>query len=140
MDPLHSRESPSSVFRVNIDDFYADIAAASVPAHDVLLTNPPYSADHKQKLLRYLRTPSPPPPSAQAARRAPFLLLMPAWVAASDYWAKFVRDLAADADGADDGSASGVPERAAGIFYVSPCSRYSFVHPEATGHSSAPPA
>ena len=35
-------------------DFYADVAAGSVPQYDVLLTNPPYSHDHKERLFHFL--------------------------------------------------------------------------------------
>ena len=34
-------------------DFYADVAAGLVPAHDTLVTNPPYSADHKERCIEY---------------------------------------------------------------------------------------
>ena len=36
------------------EDFYAIVAAGRVPEHDVLLTNPPYSADHPQRLLDFV--------------------------------------------------------------------------------------
>lgn len=109
-------------------DFYADIAAGSVPSHDVLLTNPPYSADHKVRLLNFL--------SERSERAIPFLLLMPAWVAATDYWQAFVRGLAEAASrgcamGSGSGSADIDAERRAGIFFVSPCAPYVFVHPQA---------
>lgn len=35
-------------------DFYADIRTASIPAHDVVVTNPPFSGDHPQRLLEWL--------------------------------------------------------------------------------------
>ena len=38
------------------DDFYAVIASGSVPEHDVVVTNPPYSGDHVEKLLRFLHS------------------------------------------------------------------------------------
>lgn len=39
-------------------DFYADIAKGAIPYYDILLTNPPYSGDHKTLLLKYLLTSS----------------------------------------------------------------------------------
>ena len=38
------------------DDFYATIASGSVPEHDVVVTNPPYTGDHVQKLLKFLHS------------------------------------------------------------------------------------
>ena len=72
-------------------DFYADVDGGTVPAHDVLVTNPPYSGEHKQRLLAYLRG-EHEREHCRASR--PFMLLMPAWLAATDYWADFVEQLA----------------------------------------------
>ena len=48
------------------EDFYNVIAMNKVPAHDVVLTNPPYSGDHFDKLLKFLR-----------GNNKPALLLLP---------------------------------------------------------------
>ena len=37
-------------------DFYSDIAMKGIPNYDILVTNPPYSGEHKPKLLDYLLT------------------------------------------------------------------------------------
>ena len=173
--------NPEAIVHEN-RDFYADIAVRAVPMHDVLLTNPPYSADHKLKLLRFLQgslqesgssqegqqpQPQQPGQAAAAAQQqqqqqqppspAPFLLLMPAWVVSTNYWQGFLRTLASLAQArvttalppaavfvppppaaASDSSPPRDLERRAGVFYVSPCIRYSFAHPEATGHSKSP--
>ena len=42
----------TSVYNRN-EDFYAVVAAGRVPDHDVLVTNPPYSSDHMQRILRF---------------------------------------------------------------------------------------
>ena len=73
----------------------------------------------------------------------PFLLLMPSWVAATDYWQAFLFALAVSrgSGGAlnkDELAAKGALERRAGVFYVSPLVKYAFTHPESTGHASAP--
>jgi hypothetical protein len=112
-------------------DFYADVAADAVPPHDLLVTNPPYSGDHKQRLLDFLLS--------RAQQGRPFLLLMPAWVAGTDYWRAFLRKLAkrrrpkAAAPGGRR-----VLERRAGVFYVVPREPYAYVHPEKTGHATPP--
>ena len=51
-------------------DFYRQIQNGSIPEHDLLLTNPPYSDDHIEKLLTYA-----------TSQDKPFCLLMPNWVA-----------------------------------------------------------
>ena len=51
-------------------DFYKLIDADNLPEHDILMTNPPYSDDHIDRLLRFLST-----------HDKPFCLLMPNWVA-----------------------------------------------------------
>ena len=118
-------------------DFYADVAARRVPAHDVLVTNPPYSGDHKQRLCEYLLGAAR---EAEGAR--PFLLLLPAWVAGTDYWASFVARLgethAASPRQRAKADARGAAERRAGVFYLSPKARYAYEHPQAVGHAAAP--
>jgi hypothetical protein len=191
-------------------DFYADIAAGTTPEHDILLTNPPYSGEHKTKLLEYLvaeqentqawrreeglreeggggqmntkraiRVPFVWTFDAKRQRMAkkrgemakkcttkqmgrapctpkprPFLLLMPAWVAKSDYWHDFLAKLAftrnpdwkahsaeesiedagrSTGEGAEENRGAGL-EKAAGVFYVCPPTDrpYQFEHPQAT--------
>ena len=122
-------------------DFYADIANGETPTtFDALVTNPPYSADHKQRLLEFLlHGRAGAAGGASKGPAVPFLLLMPAWLCDKDYWRAFLRQLAARRDrdrgvgagaGAADGGAPGETgadealERAAGVFYVSPRERY----------------
>lgn len=51
------------------EDFYKVVERGMVPEHDVLVTNPPYSADHMQRCLRFC-----------AANGRPWLLLLPNFV------------------------------------------------------------
>lgn len=90
-------------------------------------------------------------------RPVPFMLLMPAWLAGTDYWQEFVRALASVMESSpgrcersifcESGSENkkkdiehrdSKPERYAGISYICPSMRYSFSHPEATGKTSSP--
>jgi hypothetical protein len=41
--------------RTQKEDFYQVIERNAEPEHDVLLTNPPYSADHIEAILQYAR-------------------------------------------------------------------------------------
>lgn len=61
------------------EDFYQQIAANKCPSFDVLMTNPPYSQDHMEKLLNYvLHHPS--------CANKPFALLIPNYVYCKDYF------------------------------------------------------
>jgi hypothetical protein len=48
------------------------------PSHDVLVTNPPYSADHIEKLMDHITSP--------AFGNRPWMLLLPQWVHKKDYF------------------------------------------------------
>lgn len=145
-------------------DFYADVQAGSVPGHDVLVSNPPYSGHHKQRLLSYLRGEWQRGHDANrrgdaggAAAARPFLLLLPAWMAGTAYWQEFVQSAAGlslcegaakheerrrrrTKDKGKGGRKRGASsaEAKAGVFYISPAVRYSFSHPQATGHATSP--
>ncbi|KAL1518629.1 hypothetical protein AB1Y20_002917 [Prymnesium parvum] len=121
-------------------DFYKDVDECTAPPHDVLVTNPPYSAEHKQRLLQILLRTHRGEPRA-GLPPAPFLLLMPAWLAGTDYWQDFVAELAAHVasqEGPDLASSPRKPEARARITYVCPQTKYSFAHPEATGKPTSP--
>ena len=45
-------------------DFYADVSNGRVPRHDILMTNPPYSGDHVDRLIAHV-----------VAAKRPFALL-----------------------------------------------------------------
>ena len=64
-------------------DFYADIKKNALPEYDILITNPPYSGEHKQKLLEFLST----------RCHCPFFLLLPVYTASKSYWKDFVHKL-----------------------------------------------
>lgn len=82
------------------EDFYAVQASGQGPTYDVLVTNPPYSADHVEKLLQF-----------SGGSKKPFFLLMPNFVYAKDYYCSAL-------------SKSVVP------FYLSPIKRYSYTTPK----------
>lgn len=56
------------------EDFYSKIAARDVPPHDLLITNPPYSLDHMERMFQYMWTST-----------RPFCLLLPNYVYMKDY-------------------------------------------------------
>ena len=68
-------------------DFYKDIKKGSIPDHHALITNPPYSADHKVKCIdfaiRGLRNNSN---GDKKCQRRPFFLLMPNYIATKEYY------------------------------------------------------
>lgn len=57
------------------EDFYKSIKNGTVPEYDVLVTNPPYSGVHVERLLTFV-----------ANGRKPFLLLLPHYVYTKDYY------------------------------------------------------
>lgn len=77
------------------EDFYANVEAGRVPEHDVLLTNPPYTEPHPERLLRFC-----------AEASVPWLALMPNWVCTKGFY----------------GPSLGAAEP--GVFYLCPRKRY----------------
>eukprot|EP00041_Stephanoeca_diplocostata_P027941 m.779964 g.779964 ORF g.779964 m.779964 type:complete len:223 (+) comp23280_c1_seq2:393-1061(+) len=61
------------------EDFYANIEHGTVPDHDVLVTNPPYSADHMERILKFCATEN---------GCKPWLVLMPHFVYTKNYYGK----------------------------------------------------
>ncbi|KAL3768183.1 hypothetical protein ACHAW5_007917 [Stephanodiscus triporus] len=59
------------------EDCYAIWKSKSEPHYDVLLTNPPYSEDHLERLMNHVASPS---------FDKPWLLLMPQWVHKKDFY------------------------------------------------------
>ena len=59
-------------------DFYDDIDKKATPEYDVLVTNPPYSGVHMEKILAFC--------SESSNKQKPFLLLLPHFVYTKDYY------------------------------------------------------
>ena len=94
-------------------DFWADVEGCAVPAHNVLVTNPPYSGDHKARLLRFV---------LDGNERRPACLLLPAYVVKKQWYREAVEAL---------------PE-AHRPFFVLPRVRYEYDHPTGKGHETSP--
>jgi hypothetical protein len=94
-------------------DFYKDVEGNKVPQHDTLITNPPYSDQHKERCLEIC---------LQQFRDhgRPFFLLMPNYVAARSYFRRIL------GDSIDD------------IAFLVPSIPYEYDHPEGTGHEISP--
>ena len=91
-------------------DFYASKAYKD-PAnttHDVVVTNPPFSEDHKERCLRWA-----------LATRKPFALLLPAYVVERRWFREAFGDDARP-------------------FFVAPAERYGFDHPLGAGADASP--
>ena len=87
------------------EDFYEVLAGGALPAHDVLLTTPPYSGHHPESLLRHC---------AQSGK--PWLALMPNWVCGKPFYEAAVRSGGA-------GGTGGAP------CYIVPRKRYHYWTP-----------
>mmetsp|Transcript_8151 Transcript_8151/g.13736 ORF Transcript_8151/g.13736 Transcript_8151/m.13736 type:complete len:360 (-) Transcript_8151:16-1095(-) len=133
-------------------DFYMDIKKKNIPGYDVLVTNPPYSGEHKVNLLKFLAThtaansannsrnsvvtSTTPEKSIAAAENKntnnadkvkpttlPFALLLPVYTATKSYWKDFVH--AQSLLGKNS-------------FYILPPDYYEYSHPEGTGKDIPP--
>eukprot|EP00980_Cylindrotheca_fusiformis_P003760 scaffold834_cov123-Cylindrotheca_fusiformis.AAC.7 len=96
-------------------DFYADIKENKVPQHDTLVTNPPYSEDHKEKCIEFCI-------KQYLEQKRAFFLLMPTYVAARNYFRQFLTEHNFLED----------------IAYLVPSKPYEYDHPEGTGHAVPP--
>ena len=80
------------------EDFYSSDTLK--PDYDVLVTNPPYSGDHVEKLIEFC-----------LVRNKPFFLLLPNYVYMKPYYSKLTAPLQ-------------------NMFYVSPVNRYLYTTPK----------
>eukprot|EP00659_Diplonema_papillatum_P002328 gene2328-3608_t len=62
-------------------DCYAAWESHSEPTHNVIVTNPPFSGQHKEWCLEYC-----------VSRRIPWLVLLPAYCTTKQYFAKFLKN------------------------------------------------
>ena len=97
-------------------DFYKDVQDGTVPDHDTLLTNPPYSDDHKEQCLDICLQ------QLLGQDRASFIL-MPNYIAARSYY----RTLLQKNNALDHV-----------VLYVVPAQPYEYDHPEGTGKEIPP--
>jgi len=79
-------------------DFYQDILNKTCPPHHTLITNPPYSADHKKRCIQYALQGLRKPQSENGESNSPsflrpycpFFLLMPNYVATKNYYKELI--------------------------------------------------
>ena len=87
------------------EDCYAIWISNSEPRYNVLLTNPPYSEDHLERLMNHVASPS---------FDKPWLLLMPQWVHKKEYYVKATSNKGA---------------KPCNPFYIVPKKRYVYLPP-----------
>lgn len=104
-------------------DFYRDIRQNTVPQFDILVTNPPYSENHKERCLEFAVS------QLKKFGRS-FFLLMPNYVAMKEYFRKIVLD----------DKMENTERRKIHTFYITPSSKhpYEYDHPDGTGHQVSP--
>lgn len=79
---------PAKNVRNENRDFYKDIANQTVPPHDVVITNPPYSGTHMEQLFDFLsRNTQQKGPEKKTL--TPFLLLLPHYVYTKPYFCDY---------------------------------------------------
>lgn len=101
-------------------DFYKDVRQHTVPFHDVFITNPPYSENHKQQCIQYAL-------DKLRSKGTPFFILMPNYIASKEYYRTLI---AQQNDKFEEDSTT--------IVYLVPPTPYEYDHPEGTG-SEIPP-
>ena len=103
-------------------DFYRDIQQNTIPQFDILVTNPPYSENHKERCLEFAV-------SQLKKHGRPFFLLMPNYVAMKEYFRKIVL-----------GNSNKNGPSKVHTFYITPSSKhpYEYDHPDGTGHLVSP--
>ena len=118
----NSKRLSSTSIRIQHEkrDFYKDIKQKTVPNHDILVTNPPYSEDHKERCLEFAV-------NQLKNHGRPFFLLMPNYIAMKEYFRKIVL------------FGEGKKKRIQ-TFYITPSKQhqYEYDHPEGTGHKVSP--
>jgi hypothetical protein len=104
------------------EDCYAVWELNKEPNFDVLLTNPPYSEDHIEKLMKYLTSPS--------FGSKPFLLLMPQWVHKKDYYINATTAGSSEAiHGKKRKRSNDTASTQCSPFYIVPKKRYVYLPP-----------
>jgi len=91
------------------EDFYAVVEAGQVPPHDVVVTNPPYSGDHVEEIIRFC-----------CKQAKPWLLLLPNYVYRKDFFEPALRS----------GARPVMP------FYIAPTQRYYYWSPKGLSRSN----
>jgi hypothetical protein len=127
-------------------DFYEDIRLNRVPRHDVFVTNPPYSDDHKIKCLEHCCSQLVGSASDHPTNRAvPFFVLVPAYVASKAYYRSCLIKHGllgkCDGNGGDGGVVYLVPNRTTSggsNNNQEGKDAYQYEHPEGTGHEVSP--
>ena len=94
-------------------DFYVDMRLKKFPPYDILVTNPPYSINHKERCLEFAV-------NQLKSNGRPFFLLMPNYVSTKEYFRKITQTIK--------------------VVFIAPSSNhpYEYNHPEGTGHEKSP--
>lgn len=103
-------------------DFYKDISSHNIPKHDILITNPPYSADHKERCLDFC---------INQNLLKPFFLLLPNYVACKQYFQQFTNAL-------QQQQQEKQKHNKLQMCYYVPNISYEYDHPEGTGKEVPP--
>jgi hypothetical protein len=89
------------------EDCYTVWKGKSEPKYDALITNPPYSEDHIEKLMNYITSPT--------FDNKPWLLLMPTWVHKKEFYLNAI--------------SSNRKQQPCQPFYIVPKKRYVYLPP-----------
>jgi hypothetical protein len=108
--------SNTTAFQVSVEYIFISVVILALLDYDMLVTNPPYSGEHKVKLLDYL--------SSAKHNNKPFALLLPVYVISKSYWKTYLE--------------KNVSNPNHQVAYLLPCRYYEYAHPENTGKDIPP--
>ena len=111
------------------------------------MTNPPYSGEHKPRLLEFLKS-----------QEKPFAILLPVYTATKSYWKSFITPLTSTSNQShshshnkndtqsikngnykkNSSSSSIITSNERNICYILPPNEYMYYHPEGTGKDKPP--
>ena len=114
-------------------DFYKDMHDRTIPKHDILITNPPYSNEHKIQCLQFCR-------DNLSRHKVPFFILMPNYIACKQYYKNIItrtKTTTTTTTTKEDDKEERENEES-DILYVIPSTPYEYEHPDGTGKDIPP--
>ena len=142
LQPVHTcfpAHTLSPAHRTPAFDMWGVCVRAQVPDHDVIVTNPPYSGEHKARLFSWLLDQQRESHTNPSRRSRPFMLLLPAHTAKWTPWRTFLWALSRLRKGKTGVTLTEARERTkklanlgdeletkAGVFYFAPADKYEF--------------
>lgn len=116
-------------------DFYKDIKNNDIPFFNTLVTNPPYSENHKEKCMQFAM-------EHLKNKHKPFFILMPNYVACRNHFRTSITATTTASSSSSTTETTTTQTSTASdpldILYIVPSKPYEYEHPEGTGKDIPP--